>query len=127
MVPGRSQQVFKTWLASHPDAWRECIEIAAMDGFIGFKNAAAEECSAGRVVIDPFHVVHLAGNALDECRRHIQRELHHLRGRATDPLYKARRMLHTRSCLLMPRHQPQLLDLYASQEHAAVEVTWSAH
>ena len=33
----------------------------------------------------PFHVVHLAGNALDECRRHIQQELHHRRGRATDP------------------------------------------
>ena len=32
MVPGRSKQVFKTWLASQPDTWREHIEIVAMDG-----------------------------------------------------------------------------------------------
>ena len=93
MVPGRSKQVFKTWLASRPDTWRERIEIVAMDGFTGFKSAAAEELPDARAVMDPFHVVHLAGNALDECRRRIQQELHHRRGRATDPLYKARRML----------------------------------
>ena len=85
MVPGRSKQVFKTWLASRPDTWRERIEIVAMDGFTGFKSAAAEELPGARAVMDPFHVVHLAGNALDECRRRIQQELHHRRGRATDP------------------------------------------
>ena len=127
MVPGRSKQVFKTWLASRPDTWRERIEIVAMDGFTGFKSAAAEELPDARAVMDPFHVVHLAGNALDECRRRIQQELHHRRGRATDPLYKARRMLHTRSCLLTPRQQHQLLDLFSSQEHVALEVTWSAY
>ena len=64
-----------------------------MDGFTGFKSAAAEELPDARAVMDPFHVVHLAGDALDECRRRIGQELHHRRGRATDPLYKARRML----------------------------------
>ncbi len=107
MVPGRSKRVFKTWLASQPDTWRSRIEIVAMDGFTGFKSAAAEELPGARAVMDPFHVVHLAGDALDECRRRIQQELHHRRGRATDPLYKARRMLHTRSCLLTPRQQHQ--------------------
>ena len=127
MVPGRSKRVFKTWLASQPDTWRENIEIVAMDGFTGFKSAAAEELPDARAVMDPFHVVHLAGNALDECRRRIQQELHHRRGRATDPLYKARRMLHTRSCLLTPRQQHQLLNLFSGEEHVALEVTWSAY
>ena len=93
MVPGRSKKVFTTWLTSRPDTWRSRIEIVAMDGFTGFKSAAAEELPDARAVMDPFHVVHLAGDALDECRRRIQQELHHRRGRATDPLYKARRML----------------------------------
>ena len=127
MVPGRSKKVFKTWLASQPDTWRERIEIVAMDGFTGFKSAAAEELPDATTVMDPFHVVHLAGNALDECRRRIQQELHHRRGRATDPLYKARRMLHTRSCLLTARQQHQILDLFSSDEHVALEVTWSAY
>ena len=127
MIPGRSKGVFKTWLASRPDTWRECIEIVAMDGFTGFKSAAAEELPDARAVMDPFHVVRLAGDALDECRRRIQQELHHRRGRATDPLYKARRMLHTRSCLLTPRQQHQLADLFASDCHVALEVTWSVY
>ena len=55
MVPGRSKQVFKTWLASRPDTWRERIEIVAMDGFTGFKSAAAEELPGARAVMDPFH------------------------------------------------------------------------
>ena len=46
MVPGRSKQVFKTWLASRPDTWRERIEIVAMDGFTGFKSAAASTPAA---------------------------------------------------------------------------------
>ena len=127
MVPGRSKRVFKAWLASQPDTWRERIEIVAMDGFTGFKSAAAEEFPGARAVMDPFHVVRLAGDALDECRRRTGQELHHRRGRATDPLYKARRMLHTRSCLLTPRQQHQLADLFASDCHVALEVTWSAY
>ena len=127
MVPGRSKQVFKTWLASQPATWRENIEIVAMDGFTGFKSAAAEELPDATAVMDPFHVVHLAGDALDECRRRTGQELHHRRGRATDPLYKARRMLHTRSCLLTLGQQYQILDLFSGDEHVALEVTWSVY
>ncbi len=100
-ILGRSKGVFKTWLASQPDTWRGRIEIVAMDGFTGFKSAAAEELPGARAVMDPFHVVHLAGNALDEYRRRTGQELHHRRGRGTDPLYKARRML---AHQVMPAH-----------------------
>ena len=36
-------------------------------------------------------------------------------------------MLHTRSCLLTPRQQHQLADVFTIEEHAALEVTWSAY
>ena len=35
--------------------------------------------------------------------------------------------LRTRSCLLTPRQQHQLLDLFSGEEHVALEVTWSAY
>ena len=35
--------------------------------------------------------------------------------------------LHTRSCLLTPRQQHRILDLFASEEHVALEVTWRAY
>ena len=129
MVPGRSKQALglQNLAGLPPDTWCERIEIIAMDGFTGFKSTAAEELPDARAVMDPFHVVRLAGDALDECRRRTGQELHHRRGRATDPPYKARRMLHTRSCLLTPRQQHQILDLFASDCHVALEVTWSVY
>jgi transposase len=42
VVEGRSNQVFTTWLAAQPAAFRDEIEVVAMDGFTGFKTAAAE-------------------------------------------------------------------------------------
>lgn len=102
MVEGRSKQAFKTWLAARPEAWRAGVEVVAMDGFTGFKTATTEELPDATTVMDPFHVVRLAGDALDQCRRRIQQELHGHRGRAQDPLYRARRTLHTGADLLTP-------------------------
>ncbi len=50
--------------------------------------------------MDPFHVVRLAGEALDQCRRRVQQDTHGHRGRSGDPLYSARRTLHTGADLL---------------------------
>ncbi|WP_455132318.1 transposase [Microbacterium aurum] len=69
MVEGRSKQVFKQWLAARPKEWSKQIEVVAMDGFSGFKTAASEELPDAVPVMDPFHVVRLAGDALDLYRR----------------------------------------------------------
>jgi transposase len=45
------------------------VEVVAIDGFTGFKTATAEELPDAVAVMDPFHVVSLAGDALDRCRR----------------------------------------------------------
>src|SRR5699024_5518129 len=74
MVPGRARQVFKQWLKARPKDWREGIDVVAMDGFSGFKTASAEELPDAVEVMDPFHVVKLAGDALDEVRRRVQQE-----------------------------------------------------
>ena len=91
-----------------------------MDGFTGSKRAAAEELPDARAVMDPFHVVHLAGDALDERRRRIQQELRPPAQAGHGPLYKARSMLHTRFCLLTLGQQYQILDLFSGDEHVAL-------
>ena len=127
MVECRSKQVFKTWLAERDQAWRDQVEVVAMDGFTGFKTATAEELPGAVAVMDPFHVVRLAGDALDKCRRRIQQDLHGHRGRAGDPLYSARRTLHTGTSLLTDKQKTRLEQLFADDNHVAVEVTWAAY
>jgi transposase len=127
MVEGRSKQVFKTWLTARPEAWRAGLEVVAMDGFTGFKTATTEELPEATAVMDPFHVVHLAGDALDRCRRRVQQDLHGHRGRADDPLYRARRTLHTGSDLLTNKQHQRLTALFSVDEHVQVEATWSIY
>ena len=33
MIPGRSKAAFKAWLTQRPQAWREAVEVVAMDGY----------------------------------------------------------------------------------------------
>ncbi len=49
MVEGRSKQAFKQWLAARPQAWRDRVEVVAMDGFTGFKTATSEELAIARL------------------------------------------------------------------------------
>ena len=127
MVEGRSKQAFKTWLAERTQAWRDAVEVVAMDGFTGFKTAATEELPDAVAVMDPFHVVRLAGDALDQCRRRIQQIIHGHRGYKADPLYAARRTLHTGADLLTDSQAQRLRDLFAGDEHVAVQATWGIY
>jgi transposase len=127
MVQGRSRQAFKTWLSQRPKDRRDGIEVVAMDGFTGFKTATTEELPDAVTVMDPFHVVRLAGDALDRCRRRIQQIIHGHRGRKDDPLYRARRTLHTGADLLTDKQKDRLLALFAADEHVQVEATWAIY
>ena len=127
MVEGRSKQAFKTWLAERPAAWREGVEVVAMDGFTGFKTAAAEELPDAVPVLDPFHVIRLAGDAMDQCRRRIQQAIHGHRGYKDDPLYKTRRTLHTGADLLTERQAARLEALFAVDAHVELEATWGVY
>ena len=124
MIEGRSKATFKSWLADRPQAWRDGVEVVAMDGFTGFKTAAAEELPDAVAVMDPFHVVRLAADALDQCRRRVQQNLHGHRGLAGDPLYRARRTLQTGEDLLTDRQRERLMVLFTNPDHIEVEATW---
>ena len=127
MVPGRSKQVFKTWLADRPEDWRAGVEVVAMDGFTGFKTATAEELPDAVAVMDPFHVARLGADAMDRCRRRVQQDLHGHRGRKDDPLYRTRRTLHTGVDLLTDRQRARIEALFAGDEHVEVEATWGVY
>ncbi len=127
MVDGRSKSTFATWLQARDALWRSQLEVVAMDGFTGFKTATTEELPDAVAVMDPFHVVRLAGDALDECRRRVHSDLHGRRGRKNDPLYRARRTLHTGADLLTDKQRARLAALFAVEEHVEVEATWGIY
>lgn len=74
-----------------------------------------------------FHVVRLAGDALDRCRRRVQLQIHGHRGFKDDPLYKSRRTLHTGAGLLTDKQIDRLNALFADDGHVEVEATWGVY
>ena len=127
LVEGRSKKAFKTWLEAQTDQFRARVAIVAMDGFTGFKTAAAEALPDAVEVMDPFHVVQLAGDALDRTRQRVQQQTLGHRGHAGDPLYGVRRALHTGEALLTDRQRARIDAVFAIDEHVEVEATWAVY
>jgi len=127
MVSGRSKAVFTTWLQAQTPAFRAGVETVAMDGFTGYKSAAGEALPAAVAVMDPFHVVALAGDALDRCRQRLQQETCGHRGRTGDPLYGIRRVLRTGAELLTDQQHQRLEAVFAADAHVQVEATWGIY
>jgi transposase len=82
MVEGRNAEA----LAAFANALREHggdpsqIEVIAMDMSPAYVKGATEHFPQARIVFDKFHLMVLAGQALDEVRRELQREGANLRG-----------------------------------------------
>ncbi len=127
MVEGRTKKALTTWLAARDQAWRDGLEVVAMDGFTGFKTATTDKLPDAVPVLDPFHVVRLGADALDECRRRVQQRTCGRRGRSGDPLYGGRRALQTGADLLTDRQRTRLEELFAAEQHAEVEATWGVY
>src|SRR3954452_2268251 len=110
-VPGRSGRVYAEWLSEQGVEVTVTVEHAALDPFRGYMNAIRDELPDATAVLDAFHVVKLAGNALDEVRRRVQQTTLHRRGHKDDPLYRIRRTLLTGTEHLTDR-QRQRLERY---------------
>nr|WP_245866534.1 transposase [Serinibacter salmoneus] len=125
MVEGRSKQAFKAWLAARAKPWRECVEVAAMDGYT--KTAAAVELPPATVSWIPstssgWVVTPWAGADSGSRRTSI---VH--RGRRDDPLYRAHRTLRTGADLLSEKQRARISALFAGDEHVQVEATWGIY
>ena len=72
-------------------------------------------------------MIRLAGDALDRCRRRIQIAVHRHRRMKNDPLYSARRTLHTGADLLTDKQKDRLAALFADDAHIEVEATWGIY
>lgn len=94
-VQGRSGTVYADWLKEQGVEVIVSVECAALDPFRGYRNAIRDEQPDAVAVLDAFHVVRLAGNALDEVRRRVQQATLGRRGHKDDPLYRIRRTLLT--------------------------------
>ncbi|MHB1010657.1 MAG: ISL3 family transposase [Cellulomonas sp.] len=110
LVPGRSGTVLAAWLKDRTECFRDQVQVATLDPFRGYANALRDELSEATPVLDAFHVVKLAGQAMDEVRRRVQQDTLGHRGHAGDPLYRIRNILRAGAHHLTERQWDRLTD-----------------
>ena len=89
------------------------------------KNAIDDQLQDATSVLDAFHIVKLAGDALDEVRRRVQQDTLGHRGRTGDPLYQIRLLLRASRDRLTKRQQERLREAFTADEaHISVEVAY---
>ena len=94
----------------------------------GFANAIRDELPDAVAVLDPFYVVKLGTQVVDEVRRRVQQKTLSRRGHKDDPLYKIRGLLR-RGREHLTEKQVAKLDtcLAAGDPGWEVTVAWHAY
>ena len=103
LVAGRLATALADWLAAQPADFSRASKSIPMDGFASYKTTATQCHPYAVTLMDPFHVVALAGAKLDLIRQRIHQQTLGRRGHTGDPLYGIRRIARTRLQLLSTR------------------------
>ena len=98
-----------------------------MDTFAGYKEAVRKVVPHAGEVLDPFHVVRLAGDKPAQCRRRLQQESTGRRGTRNDPPYRARRVLLKAAGTLTGRQRSRLDRLFGNEGNEPLWVMWGAY
>ncbi len=93
IVGGKTANSAEAWFRSQPVGWRDGIRWAVLDMSGAYRTAYDRVLPNAAQVADPFHVIRLANQRLDEVRRRVPNETLGHRGRSRDPLYRIRRLL----------------------------------
>src|SRR5229473_5384169 len=92
-VEGRTADDAAYWLAQATPAWRDRIETVAIDMCTIYASAARRMLPGAQLVVDLFHVVHLAVKMTGDVRRRVVRGKYGRRGRSGDPEYGIKGLL----------------------------------
>ena len=111
ILPSRDFVEVARWLDKQPTGWKERIRYGALDMSRAYAAVYTVVLPKADQVVDPFHVIALANRALDTIRRRVQHDQGGRRNKATNPLYRARRLLLTGEERLSPEATERLGSL----------------
>ncbi len=127
IVAGRDAADPIRWLLAQPRSWRDNIDWGVLDLSGAYRRTFEVALPQARQVADPFHVIGLANNSIDEVRRRTQNDILGHRGRTDDPLYRARRLLLAAPQRLTEGGDAKLRGLLAASDpHGEVRMAWHA-
>ena len=92
-VEGRTADDAAYWMRQAGPAWRDAIQVVAIDMCSIYASAARRMLPRAQIVVDLFHVVQLAVKMTGDVRRRAVREKYSRRGRSGDAEYRVKGLL----------------------------------
>jgi transposase len=124
---GRTADDAAYWLAGATPAWRDAVQIVAIDMCTIYLAAVRRMLPRAQVAVDLFHVVQLAVKTAGDVRRRAIRERYGRRGRSGDPEYGIKHLLERNLENLSPGQFTQIIEtLDASAEGRQTAIAWIA-
>jgi transposase len=122
---GRTADDTAYWLAGATPAWRDAVQVVAIDMCTIFASAVRRMLPRAQVAVDLFHVVQLAGKTVGDVRRRAVRDRYGRRGKAGDPEYGIKHLLTRNVENLSPEQFGKVIEtLDASAEGQQVALAW---
>ena len=116
IVDGRDSRAVGDWLAQRSEAWRERIEIVAIDPSAAFRKALRTYLPRAAVSVDKFHLVKLGNDMVTTVRQRLARAHRGRRGRKEDPAWAHRMLLLRGGDTLTPRAWERLEDVFRTDD-----------
>jgi transposase len=126
-VEGRTADDTAYWLAGATPAWRDAVQVVAIDMCTIFASAVRRMLPHAQIAVDLFHVVQLAVKTAGDVRRRAIRERYGRRGKSGDPEYGIKGLLNRNLENLSPEQFEKIIEtLEASAEGQQAALAWIA-
>jgi transposase len=124
-VEGRTADDAAYWLAQAAPAWRDAVQVVAIDMCSIYASAVRRMLPAAQLVVDLFHVVQLAVKMTGDVRRRVVREKYGRRGRSGDTEYGVKGLLVRNLEHLSPAQFAKIMDTLGGDRHGQeIAVAW---
>jgi transposase len=124
---GRTADVAAYWLAGATPAWRDAVQVVAIDMCSIYLSAVRRMLPGAAVAVDLFHVVQLAVKTLGDVRRRAIRDKYGRRGKSGDPEYGIKHLLERNLETLSPDQFAKIIaTLDSGRDGQQIALTWIA-
>jgi transposase len=126
-VAGRTGKTVTGWLDARGQDWKDHVQYVAMDPCAVYRSAVAKSLPHAVIVVDHFHLVRLANQAVTKVRQRVTRQVSGRRGTSKDPAWaNRRRLLRGRERLTSAQFNRMWEEISAQEATGELLAAWIA-
>jgi len=126
-VAGRTGKAVTGWLEDRGQGWRDQVAFVAIDPCAVYRSAVSRALPQAVIVVDHFHLVRLANQAVTKVRQRVTRGALGRRGTTRDPAWaNRRRLLRGRERLSDQAYARMWAEILAHETTGQLLATWIA-